>query len=181
MMRLMAVLLLLPGTVWAQGPTPVSDAYKGGMIVEALEFRKLALNDSSKIDVCSVSRIVGHSEATLKTITERLGAARFKGTTGPDCVPLPPGNRPGDNFNTLVVERFDFSAGVSDSVARSYNLDRNPQNRAGLASLTLVSIGTTGYGNSHRETYTFAVMQDGLGGRHVFRFFLDVKFHHFHM
>jgi hypothetical protein len=151
------------------------------MIITALEFRKLALNDSSKIDLCSISRIVGHSQEIIKSITNRIGVARFKGTSGAECATQPLGNRPGDNLNTLIVERFDFTAGISDSVARSYNLDRNPRHRAGLASLTIGSIGTTGYGKSHRETYTFAVMQDGPGGRHVFRFFLDVKFHHFGM
>jgi hypothetical protein len=181
MIRLIAALLLLPGTVWAQGPTPVSDAFKGSMIVDALEWRKLMLNDSSTIDVCSVSRIVGHSQEIMKRVTDRIGAARFKGTTGVDCVPLPLGDRPGGISNTLVFQDFDFAAGISDSVARSYNLDRNPQNRAGLASLTVLPIGTGGYGHGHVETYTFAIMQDGPGGRHVFRFFLDVKFHHFGM
>jgi len=181
MIRLIGAVLILPVIVCAQTPAPVSDGLKGSLVIEALEFRKLTFNDSAKIDLCGLSRLVSHSEAVIKRITDRIGPERFKGTKGVDCVPQPLGARPTDNFNTLLVGEFVFSAGISDSVARSYNLNRDPRNRAGLALLTLVPVNVPGgYGIGHRETYTFAIMQNGPGGEQG-RFFLDVKFHHFSM
>jgi hypothetical protein len=177
-MRLIAALMLISGSAFAQPPQPVSDAFKGGMILDALEFRKYVLHDSSKIDVCRISRIVGHAEATVKMITTRIGSARFIGSSGPNCVPLTLAGSPNGKFTGLVVEGFEFTPGISDSVATSYNLDRNPANRAGLASITLFVLEGN-YNHGFSETYTFAIMQDGAGGRHVFKFFLDAKFHHF--
>lgn len=181
MIRLIGAMLILPCIVCAQAPAAVSDVLKGSLVIEALEFRKIVFNDSSKIDLCGMSRVVGHSEAIIKRITDRIGPERFKGSKGADCVPQPLGVRPGDNFNTLIVGDLVFSPGISDSVVMSYNLDRNPQNRVGLASLTLVPVNVPGgYGHGHNETYTFAIWQNGPGGQQG-RFFLDVKFHHFGM
>lgn len=177
-MRLLLMLLLSAelssGTLGAQDPIP--ESHKVGMIIEALEFRKLAFRDSSILDACSIARLVGHSDANMKRIADRIGAARIKGASDPSCVPQPPG----DVRNFTYVQRFDYSSGIPDSVARSYNLDRNPQNRAGLAMLTIFSVGTIGYAAGHSETYTFGGLQDGPGGTQRFFMFLDVKFHHFH-
>jgi hypothetical protein len=164
---------------WGQDPAPVSIGYKAAMINTALGFRKVVLNDTSRIDLCSVSPIVDHSEETIRSIMERNGSARFTGTMGAGCVPPAPGRMAGEGSSALIVDRFDFVPGISDSLARSYNLDRNPDHRAGLASLTLVPRGGPSYQHGHRETYTFAIMQDRPGGTHVFWFFLYVTFHHF--
>jgi hypothetical protein len=177
MRHLLAAALLFPVSASCQTPAPVPLSFKGAITNTALDFRELTLNDSSKIDLCGISRILEHDEATIQRVIERTGAARFRGATGANCVPLVPGR--GDSVTSLAVERFEFVPGISDSLARSYNLDRNPDHRAGLASLTLIPFGGPGMGHGHRETYTFAIMQDRPGGTHVFWFFLYVTFHHF--
>jgi hypothetical protein len=178
LMRLIVPLLLCAdlfcGFRGAQDPIP--ESHKVGMIIQALEFRKLAFNDGSVLDACSIARLVGHSDANMKRIADRIGAGRIRGATDTNCAPSPQ-----DSGRITFVQRFDYISGISDSVASSYNLDRNPQNRAGLAMLTIFSVGTIGYATGHSETYTFAGMQDGPGGTRRFFMFLDVKFHHFHV